>query len=73
MVQEGSWYHCWCSYLSRPAMRNLSNAMLLRTTFVKLAILSKWFCDTSTGAAIGAARYGSFVGKAFSLLVVSSR
>jgi hypothetical protein len=35
--------------------------------------LSKWFCDTSTGAATGAARCGSFVGKAFRLLVVSSR
>jgi hypothetical protein len=35
--------------------------------------LSKWFCDTSTGAATGAARCGSFVGKAFSLLVVSPR
>jgi hypothetical protein len=32
----------------------------------------KWFYDTSTGAATGAARCGSFVGKAFSLLVVSS-
>jgi hypothetical protein len=29
--------------------------------------LLKWFYDTSTGAAIGAAHYGSFVGKAFSL------
>jgi hypothetical protein len=29
--------------------------------------LSKWFYDTSTGAAIGAAYCGSFVGKAFSL------
>jgi hypothetical protein len=35
--------------------------------------LSKWFCDTSTGAATGATRCGSFVGKAFSLLVVSPR
>jgi hypothetical protein len=25
----------------------------------------KWFCDTSTGVAIGAARCGSFVGGAF--------
>jgi hypothetical protein len=32
----------------------------------------KWFYDTSTGAATGAARCGSFMGKAFSLLVVSS-
>jgi hypothetical protein len=38
----------------------------------KLA-LSKWFCDTSTEAAIGAACCGSFVGKAFSLFVVSYR
>jgi hypothetical protein len=30
-----------------------------------------WFYDTSTGAAIGAARYGSFVGKGFfGILVV---
>jgi hypothetical protein len=36
-------------------------------------MLSKWFCDTSTGTATGAARCGSFVGKAFNLLVVSSR
>jgi hypothetical protein len=33
----------------------------------------KWFYDTSTGAATGATRCGSFMGKAFSLLVVSSR
>jgi hypothetical protein len=33
----------------------------------------KWIYDTSTGAATGAARCGSFVGKGFSLLVVSSR
>jgi hypothetical protein len=32
-----------------------------------------FFCDTSTGAATAAARCGSFMGKAFSLLVVSSR
>jgi hypothetical protein len=31
------------------------------------------FCDTSTGAATRVARCGSLVGKAFSLLVVSSR
>jgi hypothetical protein len=31
----------------------------------------KWFYDTSTGAATGAARYGSFVGKSFGHLVVS--
>jgi hypothetical protein len=35
-------------------------------------IMSKWFYDTSTGAATGAAHCGSFVGKAFTLLVVSS-
>jgi hypothetical protein len=35
--------------------------------------LLKWFYDTSTGAATGAARCGSFVGKAFSLLIVSPR
>jgi hypothetical protein len=34
--------------------------------------MSKWFYDTSTGAATGAARCDSFVGKTFSLLVVSS-
>jgi hypothetical protein len=33
--------------------------------------LSKWFCDTSTGAATGAARCGSFVGGGFGLLVAS--
>jgi hypothetical protein len=31
----------------------------------------KWFCDTSIGAAIGAARCGSFVGGGFGLLVTS--
>jgi hypothetical protein len=31
----------------------------------------KWFYDTSIGAAIGAARYGSFVGVGFGLLVIS--
>jgi hypothetical protein len=35
------------------------------------AWLSKWFCDTSTSAATGAARCGSFVGRGFGLLVVS--
>jgi hypothetical protein len=35
--------------------------------------MSKWFYDASTEAATGAARCGSFVGKVFSLLVVSSR
>jgi hypothetical protein len=34
--------------------------------------MSKCFCDTSTGAAIGAARCGSFVGGDFDLLVVSN-
>jgi hypothetical protein len=34
-------------------------------------IVSKWFYDTSTGAAIGAARCGSFVGEGFDLLVAS--
>jgi hypothetical protein len=33
--------------------------------------MSKWFYDTFTGAAIGAARYGSFVEKSFGLLVIS--
>jgi hypothetical protein len=32
--------------------------------------MSKWFYDTSTGAATGAARCGSFVGERFGLLVV---
>jgi hypothetical protein len=29
--------------------------------------MSKWFYNTSTGAATGAARCGSFMGKAFGL------
>jgi hypothetical protein len=33
--------------------------------------MSKWLYDTSTGAATGAARCGSFVGKSFGRLVVS--
>jgi hypothetical protein len=33
--------------------------------------MSKWFYDTSTGAATGAARCGSFVGGGFGLLVAS--
>jgi hypothetical protein len=33
--------------------------------------MSKWFYDTSIGAVTEAARCGSFVGKCFSLLVVS--
>jgi hypothetical protein len=33
--------------------------------------MSKWFCDTSTGAATGAACYGSFVGGGFGHLVAS--
>jgi hypothetical protein len=32
--------------------------------------MSKWFYDTSTGAATGAARCGSFVREGFGLLVV---
>jgi hypothetical protein len=40
--------------------------------FIDLSLL-KWICDTSTGAATGAAHCGSFVRKVFSLLVVSSR
>jgi hypothetical protein len=35
---RGLWYHCWRSYSSRPAMRNLSNALVLRTTLAKLGI-----------------------------------
>jgi hypothetical protein len=35
--------------------------------------MSKWFYDTSIGAATGAARCGSFVGKAFSLFGCSLR
>jgi hypothetical protein len=35
--------------------------------------MSKWFYDTSTGAATGAARCGSFAGKAFSLFSCSPR
>jgi hypothetical protein len=35
--------------------------------------MSKWFYDAFTGVATGAARCGSFVENAFSLLVVSSR
>jgi hypothetical protein len=37
-VQEGSWYRYWHSYSSRPAMGNLSNAMVLHTTLAKLGI-----------------------------------
>jgi hypothetical protein len=33
--------------------------------------IPKRFCDTFTGAATGAARYGSFVGNDFGLLVAS--
>jgi hypothetical protein len=33
--------------------------------------MSKLFYDTSTGAATGATRCGSFVGEGFGLLVVS--
>jgi hypothetical protein len=33
--------------------------------------MSKQFCNTSTGAATGAARCGSFVREGFDLLVVS--
>jgi hypothetical protein len=34
-------------------------------------VVSKWFYDTSTDDATGAARYGSFVGEGFGLLVAS--
>jgi hypothetical protein len=33
----------------------------------------KWFYDTSTSAATGAARCDTFIGEGFSLLVVSYR
>jgi hypothetical protein len=33
-------------------------------------VLSKRFCDTSIGATTGAARFGSFVGEGFGLLIV---
>jgi hypothetical protein len=36
-------------------------------------IISKWFCKIFTGSATGAVRCGSFMGNAFSLLIVSSR
>jgi hypothetical protein len=36
-----------------------------------LTQLSKWFCDTFTGAATGAARCGSFVEEGFCFLVAS--
>jgi hypothetical protein len=36
-------------------------------------LLLKWFYDTFTGAAAGAGSCGSFMGKTFSLLLVSSR
>jgi hypothetical protein len=42
---------------------------LIASPFLALQ-MSKRFYDTSTSAAIGAARCGSFVGKGFSLLVV---
>jgi hypothetical protein len=35
--------------------------------------MPKWFYDTFTGAATGVARYGSFVGEGFRLLVISYR
>jgi hypothetical protein len=49
----------------------LSRSRLLRPILPSL-YMSKWFYDTFTGAAIGAARCSSFMGKTFSLLVVSS-
>jgi hypothetical protein len=36
-----------------------------------LRCVSKWFYDTSTDAATGAVRYGSFVEEGFGLLVAS--
>jgi hypothetical protein len=50
------------------------DCMLLGASAKQLPYLArqmlKWFYDTSTGAATGAARCGSFVGNGFSLLVV---
>jgi hypothetical protein len=46
----------------------VDNSMLSNTWNVDL---SKWFYDTFTGAATGAARCGSFVGEGFGLMVVS--
>jgi hypothetical protein len=37
----------------------------------QLRMMSKWFYDTSTSVATGAARCGSFVGGGFGLLVAS--
>jgi hypothetical protein len=38
---------------------------------MKRTELSKWFCDTSTGAATGETRCGSFVGGGFGLLAAN--
>jgi hypothetical protein len=46
------------------------NAMLTTIRF-QHSLLLKWFYNTSIGVVTGAARCGSFVGKIFSLLVVS--
>jgi hypothetical protein len=48
-------------------------AVFVLTFLVMLPLLtlSKWFYDTFTGVAIGAARCGSFVGGGFGLLVAS--
>jgi hypothetical protein len=67
--------------LSTPLKPQESSASLLEakdadaslTLTPRPKILSKWFCDTSTGAATGADHYGSFVRGGFCLLVVSSR
>jgi hypothetical protein len=38
MVQEGSWYYCWRSYLPSPSTENLSIANGTATTLAKPGI-----------------------------------
>jgi hypothetical protein len=61
----------WCSALLHTSSISALIIFGFKTVFSTLVrcMLSKWFCDTSTGAAIGAARCGSFVGGGFGLLV----
>jgi hypothetical protein len=48
-----------------------NNTGLYSESVASQGIMSKWFYDTFTDAATGAARCGSFIGEGFGLLITS--
>jgi hypothetical protein len=52
-------------------MVRVLRAPLRLSTYLMGSLVSKWFCNTSTGTATRAARCGSCIGVGFGLLVAS--